>query len=33
VEQRVFNPARDYRWPIPLTEMTSNRAMEQNPGW
>jgi len=33
VEQRVFNPARDNRWPIPLTEMTSNRAMEQNPGW
>lgn len=31
VENRRFNPDRDYYWPIPLTEMNANEAMEQNP--
>lgn len=33
VEVRRFNPERDYLWPIPLLEMTSNPNMVQNPGW
>lgn len=33
VEQRVFNPDRDYLWPIPLTEINANRNMVQNPNW
>lgn len=33
VEQRKFNPARDYLWPIPLTELNANNSMQQNPNW
>ena len=33
VEERRFNPERDYLWPIPLTEITSNEKMVQNPGY
>ncbi|WP_165940070.1 RagB/SusD family nutrient uptake outer membrane protein [Dyadobacter psychrotolerans] len=33
VETRVFDPRRDYLWPIPLVEMNGNSAMKQNPGW
>ncbi|MFB6454749.1 RagB/SusD family nutrient uptake outer membrane protein [Chitinophaga sp. Hz27] len=33
VETRIFDPKRDYRWPIPLTEMNGNTAMVQNPNW
>jgi len=33
VEQRVFNEKKDYLWPIPLAEITSNKNMEQNEGW
>lgn len=33
VETRVFNAARDYLWPIPLTEINGNTAMKQNPNW
>jgi hypothetical protein len=33
VEQRVFNEKKDYLWPIPLAEITSNKSMEQNDGW
>jgi len=33
VQKRVFNPERDYLWPIPLREVNSNPNMEQNPGW
>lgn len=32
-ETRSFNPARDYVWPIPVTEMTSNKNMTQNYGY
>lgn len=30
---RRFNSPRDYRWPIPQTEMNRNRNMVQNQGW
>lgn len=33
VEQRSFNPGRDYLWPIPANELTLNRSLTQNPGW
>ncbi|MGJ1269662.1 RagB/SusD family nutrient uptake outer membrane protein [Sphingobacterium spiritivorum] len=32
-ETRVFDPNRDYLWPIPLNETNANTAMQQNPGW
>lgn len=33
VENRRFNPDRDYYWPIPSVEITSNENMVQNPGY
>lgn len=34
VENRKFNPNRDYLWAIPLTEIDlSKGALKQNPGW
>lgn len=30
---RVFNPSRDYLWPIPSIEIERNPALEQNPGY
>jgi hypothetical protein len=33
VENRSFNPARDYLWPIPLLELQTNDAINQNPGY
>ncbi len=34
IEQRNFNPAKDYLWAIPLSEIDlSNGALEQNPGY
>ena len=33
VEERRFNPDRDYVWPIPNTEVQSNDNIEQNPGY
>lgn len=30
---RNFDPARNYLWPIPLSEVTLNKELEQNPGW
>lgn len=33
IEQRVFNAEKDYLWPIPLAEITSNKNMVQNTGW
>jgi hypothetical protein len=32
-DNRVFNPARDYLWPIPATEIELNPSMTQNPGY
>ncbi|MFI2742778.1 RagB/SusD family nutrient uptake outer membrane protein [Zhouia sp. PK063] len=33
VDNRTFNPNRDYLWAIPQTEIQENPALEQNPGW
>lgn len=33
IETRVFNKDRDYLWPIWQTEMETNRALVQNPGY
>lgn len=33
IEQRRFNPARDYLWPIPQAELDVNDQLEQNPGY
>lgn len=33
VEQRSFNPNRDYLWPIPQKEIDVNRQMVQNPNY
>ncbi|MBF9255450.1 RagB/SusD family nutrient uptake outer membrane protein [Pontibacter sp. 172403-2] len=33
IEVRTFNPARDYLWPIPLTETDLNPNLEQNPNY
>ena len=33
VDQRQFNPKRDYLWPIPQYEMDANENMIQNPGY
>ncbi|MBC9933243.1 RagB/SusD family nutrient uptake outer membrane protein [Chitinophaga qingshengii] len=33
VEKRIFNPKRDYWWPIPQTEKDLNPNLEQNPGY
>lgn len=33
IEQRGFNPSRDYLWPIPRIEMDTNDKLEQNPGY
>lgn len=31
--KRAFNPAKDYLWPIPTSELGYNPNMVQNPGW
>jgi hypothetical protein len=33
IEQREFNPARDYVWPIPLSELDANKKLVQNPNY
>ena len=33
VEQRSFNPNRDWLWPIPQTEINVNENITQNPGY
>jgi len=33
VDQRTFDPARHYLWPIPQRERDINGNLEQNPGW
>lgn len=32
-EKRIYNGERDYVWPIPLGELDSNKALEQNALW
>ncbi len=33
VEPRIFDPNRDYLWPIPLSELDANKKMVQNPNY
>jgi hypothetical protein len=33
VDKRIFNPNKDYLWPIPYIERKTNPALTQNPGW
>lgn len=33
IEQRSFNPSRDYLWPIPDTDILLNPNLVQNPGY
>jgi hypothetical protein len=33
IETRKFDPARDYFWPIPQTQLDLNPALTQNPGY
>jgi hypothetical protein len=30
---RKFDPAKDYLWPLPITEISLNPNLVQNPGW
>jgi hypothetical protein len=32
-DNRIFDPARDYLWPIPLKELDLNPGLGQNPGY
>ncbi|OGX91796.1 RagB/SusD family nutrient uptake outer membrane protein [Hymenobacter coccineus] len=33
VDQRAFDPAKHYLWPVPQRERDINPALTQNPGW
>jgi hypothetical protein len=33
IENRNFNPARDYVWPFPNVEVLTNKSLVQNPNW
>jgi hypothetical protein len=33
IEVRLFNPNRDYLWPIPNIEVVTNQKLVQNPGY
>ncbi len=33
VEERRFNPQKDYLWPIPAAEILANSKLKQNPGY
>jgi hypothetical protein len=33
IENRNFNPARDYVWPFPNIEVLTNKSLVQNPNW
>jgi hypothetical protein len=33
IQTRDFNPARDYFWPVPFTQIDLNPALEQNPNY
>lgn len=33
VDKRVFNPNKDYLWPIPYIERKTNPSLTQNPNW
>lgn len=33
IENRNFNPSRDYVWPFPNVEVLTNKSLVQNPNW
>ena len=33
VDKRLFNPSKDYLWPIPYIERQTNPSLTQNPNW
>lgn len=33
IENRQFNPDRDYLWPVPQREIDLNPNLTQNPNW
>ncbi len=33
VDKRVFNPNKDYLWPVPYIERKTNPSLTQNPNW
>lgn len=33
VDRRIFDPQKDYLWPIPYIERKTNSELSQNPGW
>jgi len=33
VQQRKFNPERDYLWPVPSSEISLDNNLTQNPGY
>lgn len=33
VENRVFNPSKNYLWPVPQSEIDINKNLKQNPGY
>lgn len=33
VDMRIFNPNKDYLWPIPYIERQTNPSLTQNPNW
>lgn len=33
IEKRVFNPAKNYVWPLPQTAIDNAKNLEQNPAW
>jgi hypothetical protein len=33
VDQRTFDPAKHYLWPVPQRERDINPNLTQNPGW
>ncbi|RZL08800.1 MAG: RagB/SusD family nutrient uptake outer membrane protein, partial [Hymenobacter sp.] len=33
VDQRTFDPAKHYLWPVPQRERDINANLTQNPGW
>lgn len=33
VDRRIFNPNKDYLWPIPYIERQTNPSLTQNPNW
>ena len=33
VDKRIFNPNKDYLWPIPYIERQTNPSLTQNPNW